>query len=85
MTESKQKRIDTWGFGNRDADSVCNCGGDGMIVHRPKTDGVQFSHKELERIIACHNACLGINPEAVPDLLKALQISVHALAPDNPE
>jgi hypothetical protein len=29
------------------------------------------------RIVACVNACKGINPEAVPDLLEALQDVLH--------
>jgi hypothetical protein len=31
-----------------------------------------------ERIVACVNACAGINPEAVPDLLKACRDLAYA-------
>lgn len=30
------------------------------------------------RIVACVNACEGINPEAVPDTVKALEAVIHA-------
>jgi len=32
-----------------------------------------------DRIVACVNACKGINPEAVPDLLEALERCVSAM------
>ncbi len=37
-------------------------------------------HREANarRIVACVNACKGINPEAVPDLLEALQVLLLA-------
>ena len=40
---------------------------------------------DLERIVACVNACAGINPEAVPELLIAAGDAASALgdAPDN--
>ncbi len=31
-----------------------------------------------DRIVACVNACAGINPEAVPDMLREMQ-SIHAM------
>jgi hypothetical protein len=33
-----------------------------------------------ERLVACVNACAGINPEAVPDLLAALEAVTQQLA-----
>ena len=33
-----------------------------------------------KRIVACVNACAGINPEAVPEVLEALRVTAVALA-----
>ena len=38
---------------------------------------------EATRIIACVNACAGINPEAVPDMVEALKTARTALS-ENP-
>lgn len=40
-------------------------------IHSTTADG--------ERIVACVNACQGINPEAVPDLLEACKAALPAL------
>lgn len=34
---------------------------------------IRVARANAERIVACVNACKGINPEAVPDLLAALE------------
>jgi hypothetical protein len=48
---------------------------------------IEFSRKEqianARRIVACVNACEGINPEAVPDLLEACEAYADADAWDN--
>lgn len=58
-----------------------------IVVYGDKGDfnaGVQGdTHEEAlanaQRIVACVNACEGINPEAVPDMLKALEGAVEAM------
>jgi len=35
------------------------------------------SYANAKRIVACVNACAGINPEAVPDLLAACRLSLE--------
>ena len=42
--------------------------------HQPVVDA------NMNRLVACVNACAGINPEAVPDLLAACKEAVQALA-----
>lgn len=37
---------------------------------------IDISVPDAARIVACVNACEGINPEAVPDLMKALDVIV---------
>lgn len=49
----------------------CNIGGEDAVT---EANG--------ERIVACVNACNGINPKAVPDLLAALEACLPVL--DNP-
>lgn len=39
---------------------------DGMVV-------IYQNRKNMDRIVACVNACAGINPEAVPEMLEALR------------
>ena len=39
----------------------------------PTGDGVGLVRNNVARIIACVNACAGINPEAVSDLVEALR------------
>ena len=36
-------------------------------------DSVSLSLKNGQRIVSCVNACRGINPEAVPELLEACE------------
>jgi len=62
----------------------CESGPDGCIFHDIRAQRKGFSitvatargtnqEANAERIVACVNACEGINPEAVPEMLKALQ------------
>lgn len=39
-------------------------------------DGPYPKDEDVERIVACVNACAGINPEAVPDLLAACKVAL---------
>jgi hypothetical protein len=57
--------------------SIRTSGGYGEIVSFP--DWGFNTAANADRIVACVNACKGINPEAMPDLLKALQGTLAAL------
>lgn len=47
-------------------------GSDGWTI--AETPGASEVEKpNAERIVSCVNSCAGINPEAVPDLIKALE------------
>lgn len=35
----------------------------------------------MRRIVACVNGCAGINPEAVPDLVKACEVALATIGP----
>ncbi len=53
------------------------------IIHR-EADGCAITigittHEQAERIVACVNACEGLNPEGVPDLLAHLEHVAQAL------
>ena len=39
----------------------------------PSDDWLEMQAANAQRIVACVNACKGINPETVPELLKALK------------
>ena len=41
--------------------------------------GAMESEANAAHIVACVNACAGINPEAVPEMLKALSACLEAL------
>ena len=57
---------------------ICSKALDKVIVLA--ADGFPDSHKvNCERIVACVNACAGINPEAVPEMLEALSEATHAM------
>jgi hypothetical protein len=45
----------------------------------PDAIATVYTSEHAARIVACVNACAGINPEAVPDLLTALQSALPAL------
>ena len=46
-------------------------------THGPNAEAI------AQRIVACVNACRGINPEAVPDLLKAASIALAEIEMKN--
>ena len=69
MSESYLDR--PWGMGSLESKALCDRGGDGYPLHRVyPIDGPQFIQEDLQHIVAVHNACLGINPEAVPEMLE---------------
>ena len=78
MSESKHKP-GPWIVGNGHP----NMPGLSIFFHDTSKAGVwkrrvddlngRFSVEDATRIVACVNACEGINPEAVPELLEALE------------
>lgn len=52
--------------------AVCIVDGDGMPT-------AWASATDVDHIVACVNACVGINPEAVPDVVGALRLCEIAL------
>ncbi len=44
-----------------------------LIARTAPGEGHARAHANAARIVACVNACEGINPEAVPDLVRALE------------
>jgi hypothetical protein len=46
-------------------------------------DDTARDEANTHRIVACVNACEGINPEAVPDMLEALEACVFAFNAEN--
>ncbi len=44
-----------------------------------KVAGHIYTDEDAERIVACWNACAGINPKAVPDLLEACKVQGGAI------
>lgn len=52
---------------------------DGSVFQEPTEIALlQFSEEvDRERIVACVNACKGINPEAVPDLLAVVKSAAN--------
>ena len=45
----------------------------GRIIARVYGQSTETEEANARRIVACVNACEGINPEAVPDLLEAAE------------
>ena len=61
--------------------AVVHMGGDGALYSAE--DGVQAN---ADRIVSCVNACAGINPEAVPEMVEALrELESSMVEPDTGE
>ena len=50
-----------------------------LVAHAPPPKSLAERYANAERIVACVNACKGINPEAVPDLLAAAEEAARVL------
>ncbi|MCP4569590.1 MAG: hypothetical protein GY841_18590 [FCB group bacterium] len=50
----------------------------------PGGQGRGVSDANAERIVACVNACKGLNPEAIPDLLVAVTAAANRLEHSSP-
>lgn len=59
---------------------------DGMLIAdcRTNTRGAAEECANAARIVACVNACEGINPEAVPELLEALKHALDSITHGQP-
>lgn len=66
-----------------DPDGVPYIWRDGTSHFVTKVTGVMDTEANASRIVACVNACKGINPEAVPELLAALKDVRDLLHPYN--
>lgn len=65
----------------------CRCGHDSCSQYTISTQRSSgFSEANANRIVACVNACEGINPEAAPELLEALEemLKLHIAHHNNP-
>lgn len=65
-----------WGWDFPNVQDAKNCR---PICHVPDWDKPE-GEANWARIVACVNACEGINPEAVPDMLAALEATQKVLA-----
>lgn len=59
-----------------DSDGICVC----EMPPYTRSPNREKARANAERIVACVNACRGINPEAVPLMLKTLQEAYRVLA-----
>lgn len=64
-----------------DSDGICVC----EMPPYTRSPNREKARANAERIVACVNACKGINPEAVPDLLDALKEALYTLDEGNAE
>ena len=55
---------------------------DGGYLFRYRNDGEDSDTMSIVHVLACVNACAGINPEAVPALLEACKAAYNADACD---
>jgi len=76
----KIKRIKQWVMGQGD-DYPQIVSESGQIIVNGLDLALGAEEANAERLVACWNACEGINPEAVPDLLEALEGLLSTLSP----
>lgn len=55
------------------------------IVYRKSAGGSENAQSDAARIVACVNACAGINPEAVPEFPAMCKMLLALLEEENPE
>lgn len=71
------KYNEPWGRGVIENNTICTRGGEGMVIHRPVPDHQQLSGLSMDRVIACVNACEGIeDPKKAIDALKLVKQTI---------
>ena len=70
-----------WRWVERRATALVLIGnGDHAVAHMAPSRRQPAKRADADRIVACVNACDGINPEAVPDLLAACEAASREIS-----
>ena len=72
---SKEWAQEPWGMGIRESGTVCTSGGSGFVFYRPGSNGLPFHQSDLDRAIACVNACAPLSDPttSIPALLRVAE------------